>query len=173
MQISRSVTSIQWQADSEAARDAERDQWQVVDQVAALELGGAANTERLRTLADAGSAILEQLATRDHPAHDVDAALADASGAWLGTTTGGVRARMSPPLQATDLASVDSRYIGETEKNLDSRFADAPGGAADLAFDEGDALFGKRSDVRDAHDRSAHQTVLHAAGCACDACQRR
>jgi SpoVK/Ycf46/Vps4 family AAA+-type ATPase len=52
-----------------------------------------------------------------------------------------------------DLSGVASQYIGETEKNLAAIFTSAPDGQAILFFDEGDALFGKRSDVKDSHDR--------------------
>ncbi|MSQ26611.1 MAG: ATP-binding protein [Dehalococcoidia bacterium] len=55
-----------------------------------------------------------------------------------------------------DLASIVSKYIGETEKNLDAIFGAAEKGDAVLLFDEADALFGKRSEVRDAHDRYAN-----------------
>ena len=48
------------------------------------------------------------------------------------------------------------KYIGETEKNLERIFAEAGGVNAVLFFDEADAIFGKRSDVRDAHDRYAN-----------------
>jgi hypothetical protein len=55
-----------------------------------------------------------------------------------------------------DLAGVVSKYIGETEKNLRAIFEEADRADAVLLFDEADALFGKRSDVRDAHDRYAN-----------------
>lgn len=55
-----------------------------------------------------------------------------------------------------DLASVVSKYIGETEKNIDAVFADAEQSGAVLLLDEADALFGKRSDVKDSHDRYAN-----------------
>jgi hypothetical protein len=55
-----------------------------------------------------------------------------------------------------DLATVVSKYIGETEQNLDRIFAAAEGSNAILFFDEADALFGKRSEVRDSHDRYAN-----------------
>jgi ATPase family associated with various cellular activities (AAA) len=60
-----------------------------------------------------------------------------------------------------DLATVVSKYIGETEKNLDRIFAAAQGSNAILLFDEADALFGKRSDVSDAHDRYANIEVAY------------
>lgn len=59
-------------------------------------------------------------------------------------------------LYRIDLATVVSKYIGETEKNLRRLFDAAEDGGAILFFDEADALFGKRSEVKDAHDRYAN-----------------
>jgi hypothetical protein len=64
-------------------------------------------------------------------------------------------------LYRIDLASTVSKYIGETEKNLDRIFAAAEGSNAILFFDEADALFGKRSEVRDSHDRYANIEVAY------------
>lgn len=55
-----------------------------------------------------------------------------------------------------DLSTVVSKYIGETEKNLSKIFQEAEESNAILFFDEADALFGKRSEVKDAHDRYAN-----------------
>ena len=55
-----------------------------------------------------------------------------------------------------DLSRVVNKYIGETEKNLDAAFAEAEAVGAILFFDEADALFGKRSEIKDAHDRYAN-----------------
>ena len=55
-----------------------------------------------------------------------------------------------------DLSQIVSKYIGETEKNLDRIFREAHRSNAVLFFDEADALFGKRSEVKDAHDRFAN-----------------
>jgi hypothetical protein len=60
-----------------------------------------------------------------------------------------------------DLATVISKYIGETEKNLDRIFGAAEGSNAILFFDEADALFGKRSEVSDSHDRYANIEVAY------------
>jgi hypothetical protein len=60
-----------------------------------------------------------------------------------------------------DLATVVSKYIGETEKNLERIFAAADGSNAILFFDEADALFGKRSEVSDSHDRYANIEVAY------------
>ncbi len=62
-------------------------------------------------------------------------------------------------LYRIDLSQVVSKYIGETEKNLDRIFQAATTANAILFFDEADALFGKRSDVKDAHDRYANIEV--------------
>jgi ATPase family associated with various cellular activities (AAA) len=59
-------------------------------------------------------------------------------------------------LYAVDLSSVIDKYVGETEKNLERIFTEAAGVNAVLLFDEADAIFGKRSEVRDAHDRYAN-----------------
>ena len=59
-------------------------------------------------------------------------------------------------LYRIDLAGVVSKYIGETEKNLRAVFDEADRADSVLFFDEADALFGKRSDVKDAHDRYAN-----------------
>lgn len=63
---------------------------------------------------------------------------------------------LSIDLYKIDLSSVVSKYIGETEKNLNRIFAEAEQSNAILFFDEADALFGKRSEVRDSHDRYAN-----------------
>lgn len=62
-------------------------------------------------------------------------------------------------LYRIDLSSVVSKYIGETEKNLKEVFDAAEEGGVLLLFDEADALFGKRSEVRDSHDRYANIEV--------------
>jgi AAA+ superfamily predicted ATPase len=64
-------------------------------------------------------------------------------------------------LYRIDLSQVVSKYIGETEKNLRKVFDAAEGGAAILLFDEADALFGKRSEVKDSHDRYANVEVSY------------
>ncbi|MCG8365038.1 MAG: ATP-binding protein [Pseudanabaenales cyanobacterium] len=64
-------------------------------------------------------------------------------------------------LYRIDLSTVVSKYIGETEKNLRRVFDAAETGGAILLFDEADALFGKRSDVKDSHDRYANMEVAY------------
>jgi hypothetical protein len=64
-------------------------------------------------------------------------------------------------LYRIDLSQVVSKYIGQTEKNLRRVFDTAEEGGAILLFDEADALFGKRSEVRDSHDRYANIEVSY------------
>ncbi len=64
-------------------------------------------------------------------------------------------------LYRIDLSQVVSKYIGETEKNLRRVFDVAERGGAVLLFDEADALFGKRSEVKDSHDRHANIEVSY------------
>src|SRR6185295_8956693 len=64
-------------------------------------------------------------------------------------------------LYRIDLSQVVNKYIGETEKNLRRVFDAAEGGTAILLFDEADALFGKRSDVKDSHDRYANLEISY------------
>ncbi|NJK51775.1 MAG: ATP-binding protein [Leptolyngbyaceae cyanobacterium SU_3_3] len=64
-------------------------------------------------------------------------------------------------LYRIDLSAVVSKYIGETEKNLGRVFDAAEVGGVILLFDEADALFGKRSEVKDSHDRYANMEVSY------------
>ena len=64
-------------------------------------------------------------------------------------------------LYVVNLATVVDKYIGETEKNLDRIFAEADDVNGVLLFDEADALFGQRSEVRDSHDRYANIEVAY------------
>lgn len=203
---------------------AARDQWQVIDQVATLELGGARNPARYRATAEIAGSILEYVAA--HPdatdsAHGIDDWLQDSVEQWLaaaGVPDGKVEAMAQPDAQKravswpdvlqaalglgdstsdqvrerlargavmfsgpagtgktlaahwlatsvgqdvlrVDLTAVVSKYIGETEKNLERLFGEAERSNAVLFFDEADALFGKRTDVKDSHDRYANQEV--------------
>ncbi|MDB9496608.1 ATP-binding protein [Spirulina major CS-329] len=64
-------------------------------------------------------------------------------------------------LYRIDLSAVTSKYIGETEKNLRQIFDAAEAGGVVLLFDEADALFGKRTQVKDSHDRHANMEVSY------------
>ncbi len=67
-----------------------------------------------------------------------------------------IAADLGLDLYTVNLATVVDKYVGETEKNLERIFSEAGGVNAVLFFDEADAVFGKRSDVKDAHDRYAN-----------------
>ena len=68
---------------------------------------------------------------------------------------------LSLSILRVDLSRVTSKYVGDTEKNLDAVFADAKESGTILFFDEADALFGKRTEVKDSHDRYANLEIAH------------
>lgn len=83
-----------------------------------------------------------------------DKKIADNASRWMA-------ARMQKNIYRVNLSLLESKYIGETEKNLDAVFSKAAEMNAVLLFDEADALFGKRSGVNDAHDRYSNQEVAY------------
>lgn len=83
------------------------------------------------------------------------------SGTGKTMAAGIIAAELGLDLYKVDLSSVISKYIGETEKNLSRIFDEAETSNAILFFDEADALFGKRSEVKDSHDRYANVEVGH------------
>lgn len=78
------------------------------------------------------------------------------TGVGAAAAAAGVAAHAGRPLYHVDLSTIVSQYVGETEKNLDQAFAAAEAQGAILFFDEADALLGKRSEVKDSHDRYAN-----------------
>lgn len=86
----------------------------------------------------------------------VRALLYGPSGTGKTLAVGWLATRLGLPLYRVDLANVTSKYIGETEKNLSQLFARAEHAEVVLMFDEADALFGKRTDVKDSNDRYAN-----------------
>lgn len=89
------------------------------------------------------------------------ALFAGASGTGKTMAAEVVAGDMGLDVYVVDLASVVDKYVGETEKNLDRIFAEAENVNGVLLFDEADALFGKRSEVSDAHDRYANVEVAY------------
>ena len=78
------------------------------------------------------------------------------------TMAAGIIAReLGLDLYKIDLSTMVSKYIGETEKNLERIFTEAESSNAILFFDEADAIFGKRSEVKDAHDRYANIEISY------------
>jgi AAA+ superfamily predicted ATPase len=84
-----------------------------------------------------------------------------ASGTGKTMTAAIVASDLELELYRIDLASIVSKYIGETEKNLDRIFEAARRSNGILLFDEADALLGKRSEVKDAHDRYANIEIAY------------
>ncbi|HEY6513688.1 MAG TPA: hypothetical protein VI032_17040 [Burkholderiaceae bacterium] len=132
-----------------------RDQWQVIDQVAGFELGGAVNAQRHRTMAQSGAAILDRVGADDawQPEPAADDGLTQASENWLAVTAISERQleAMSRPDRA-GTAHVASKYIGETEKNLHAALAPASAVSAMLQLDEAAALFGRGDDTTASDD---------------------
>lgn len=91
----------------------------------------------------------------------VAALFAGPSGTGKTMAAQAIARRLGVDVFAVDLSRIVSKYVGETEKHLDSVFADAERSGSVLLFDEADALFGKRSEVKDAHDRYANLEVAY------------
>lgn len=89
------------------------------------------------------------------------ALFAGASGTGKTLAAEVLAAELCVDLYRIDLSQVVSKYIGETEKNLSRIFSAAEDGGGILLFDEADALFGKRSEVKDSHDRYANVEVSY------------
>ncbi len=91
----------------------------------------------------------------------ISVVFAGASGTGKTMAAEVIAAELNLDLYRVDLSQVVSKYIGETEKNLRRIFDAAEEGGAVLLFDEADALFGKRSEVKDSHDRYANLEVSY------------
>lgn len=91
----------------------------------------------------------------------ISAVFAGASGTGKTMAAEVIASQLDLDLYRIDLSQVVSKYIGETEKNLARVFEAAEEGGAILLFDEADALFGKRSEVKDSHDRYANLEISY------------
>jgi len=101
------------------------------------------------------------MARRSSKGRGVKALFAGDSGTGKTMSAEVVAADLGLDLYVIDLSTVVDKYVGETEKNLDRIFAEADRVNGVLLFDEADALFGKRSEVRDAQDRYANVEVAY------------
>jgi hypothetical protein len=99
------------------------------------------------------------LASRMSRGLGISALFAGESGTGKTLAAEVIAAELNLDLYRIDLSGVVSKYIGETEKNLRRVFDAAEKGGTILCFDEADALFGKRSEVKDSHDRYANIEV--------------
>ena len=100
-------------------------------------------------------------AAKSHRGLGITALFTGASGTGKTMAAEVIARELRLDLYRVDLAGVVSKYIGETEKNLKRVFDAAEGTGAVLLFDEADALFGKRSEVKDSHDRYANIEVSY------------
>ncbi|MEH1806298.1 ATP-binding protein [Nostoc sp.] len=91
----------------------------------------------------------------------ISALFSGASGTGKTTAAELLAKELRLDLYRIDLSSIVNKYIGETEKNLRRVFDAAETGGVILLFDEADALFGKRSEVKDSHDRYANMEVSY------------
>ncbi len=102
-----------------------------------------------------------QFAGRGRRGLGITALFAGASGTGKTLSAEVLAAELSLDLYRIDLSAVVSKYIGESEKNLKQVFDAAEAGGVLLLFDEADALFGKRAEVKDSHDRYANIEVSY------------
>jgi hypothetical protein len=109
---------------------------------------------RCRAREDLADGLGASASTRYRPG--VRALFTGPSGTGKTLAAGWIATRLGCPLYRVDLASVTSKYIGETEKNLSQLLARAEQAEVILLFDEADSLFGKRTDINDANDRFAN-----------------
>jgi len=123
------------------------------DVAATLREIAAGHRQRMRVYEDWG------FAARSSRGLGMSALFAGPSGTGKTTAAEALARELDLDLFAIDLSAVISKYIGETEKNLRRVFDAAEEGGAVLLFDEADALFGKRTEVRDSHDRYANVEV--------------
>src|SRR6185312_9843198 len=108
---------------------------------------------RCRARDSIGEGLGPSIAARYHPG--VKALFCGPSGAGKTLTVGWLATKLAMPLYRVDLASMTSKYIGETEKNLAQLLSRAEEAEVMLLFDEADSLFGKRTEVRESNDRFA------------------
>ena len=106
-------------------------------------------------------ALIEEWASQEKPAPGTVVLLAGARGTGKTLAAEVLAKETGGELLRVDLDRVVGKYIGETEKNLRALFETAADRGAILFFDEADALFGKRSEVKDAHDRYANLEVSY------------
>ncbi|PZR70618.1 MAG: hypothetical protein DLM73_17455 [Chthoniobacterales bacterium] len=120
--------------------------------------------EQLRALHDIASHVREgatvikewSFPEKDSRGSGITALFAGASGTGKSMAAEVLANELGLDLYRIDLAAVVNKFIGETEKNLKRLFDAAEKGGAILFFDEADALFGKRTEVKDSHDRFAN-----------------
>jgi SpoVK/Ycf46/Vps4 family AAA+-type ATPase len=115
---------------------------------------------QLQSLQQSASTIAAQL-QKNLPANNTSMLFIGEPGTGKKTLAALIGQQLGTEVYRIDLSMVVSKYIGETEKNLEKIFDAAEHKNWILYFDEADALFGKRTNVRDAHDKYANQEVAY------------
>ena len=178
--VGRTVTHLSTIGQSE---DAGEMLWQICRNQARASLGGLAEPiktracwedlvlpdEQYQTLGEIAAQVRQRLkvyeswgfAGRSARGLGISALFAGPSGTGKTLAAEVLANDLNLDLYRIDLSQVVSKYIGETEKNLRAVFDAAEQSGAVLLFDEADALFGKRSEVRDSHDRYANIEVSY------------
>ncbi len=117
--------------------------------------------EEIRSWLKYNSQLMNEYGMKDRIKKGYRALFYGTPGTGKTLTAGILGNEMGKEVYKIDLSMVVSKYIGETEKNLEMLFARAEDKGWILFFDEADALFGKRTSVRDAHDKYANQEVSY------------
>ena len=118
------------------------------------------NTERMQPLHHKASAIAAEM-TKSMAGRNNKILFIGEPGTGKKTLASLIGQQSGKEVYRIDLSMIVSKYIGETEKNLELVFAKAENKGWILFFDEADALFGKRTNVKDAHDKYANQEVAY------------
>ena len=123
---------------------------------------GTGGAERASSVLSAKhAATLRAIAKRLRQGGPATVWLAGASGSTKTLAAQMLAGELGLDVYRVDLSRVTAKYIGETEKNLDRIFDKAGESGAILFFDEADALFGRRSEVKDSHDRYANIEIRY------------
>lgn len=152
------VLAAAWQGDGGLESLAQPLRTPVEDEALVLSDGVRRDLDLLLARCHGREALAERLgvATKTRYATGVRALFVGPSGTGKTLAVSWLATRLALPLYRVDLASVVSKYIGETEKNLAELLARAESSEVVLFFDEADTLFGKRTDVRHSTDRFAN-----------------
>lgn len=110
-------------------------------------------------LAESQKQILKEISMHARDSRETIVLFAGVNGTGKTIAAEVIAGGLKRDLYRVDLSKIVSKYIGETEKNLSRLFNAAESASAILLFDEADALFGKRSEVKDSHDRYANIEV--------------
>ena len=110
-----------------------------------------------------GTRVLADWGLDDRPGGSLGLTVLFTGGSGTGKSTAGqlLASELGRPVLGVDISRLVSKYLGETEKNLDQVFSAAERTGALLIFDEADAVFGKRTAVGDSHDRYANLEVSY------------